>query len=188
MLDYIELNNTNHFFDGEWLYIKVKDNVYRFLLKSYKDLKRTNKAYVLSYYDHDNECHLAFYNKNVRNLYEMLLKVNFLSWKTIELIIKEFNVDEFYELVKKLDYEKLTTIKGIGIVTSKAIIDKLKKEIFQLKLNTNDEEIISSLIKMGFSKKQILSKWATINNDLSTKEFVKQLIQILDQEKTNLNK
>jgi len=183
MLDYIELYNDNHFFDGEWLYINIRNNVYRYLLKPYKDLQRSNRAYILSYHDDFTEYYLAFYDQRVRDLFQLLLTISSIGLKTIELIIKEFTVDEFYELVKDFNYDRLVQIKGIGVISSKNIIDQMHKKVFELKLTNRDEEIIKSLTKLGFSRRLILKQWTKVDYQLNQEEFMQQLIILLGTEK-----
>jgi len=186
MLDYIELNNENHFFDGEWLYINIKNNVYRYLIKPYKELQRSNRAYILSYHDEFTEYHLAFYDKKVRDLFQLLLTINSIGMKTIEAIIKELTVDEFYELVKHFNYDRLMKIKGFGLISSKNIVDQTHKKLFELKLTSRDEEIIKTLTKLGYSRKSILKNWTKVDHQLNQEEFMHQLIILLGREKDDL--
>ncbi|WP_051584618.1 hypothetical protein [Mesoplasma melaleucae] len=85
-------------------------------------------------------------------------------------------------MIKDYDVEKLAKLKGIGAYKTKLIIEELQKHFFKNKITQKKENIITSLVKLGFSYKTIMRNIAKVDNALFVDEITKIVMENIGYE------
>ena len=128
-----------------------------------------------------------FANRDERELFQSLIKVNGVGGKTAIALL---GLGET-ELLKAIQFEDdilLSSVPGIGKKTAQKIIVELKGSIdFSKKSQStpsnrnSDTLLISSLVGMGYDKRRVEEVIETIDTNLSLQERTVQAIRKLSQ-------
>ncbi|HKM92175.1 MAG TPA: Holliday junction branch migration protein RuvA [Prolixibacteraceae bacterium] len=155
----IELNPAHTVVDinGIGYFVHISVNTYS-VLSGHKNAR----LYIHEVIRDDAHLLFGFHNFEERELFRLLISVSGVGPNTGVLLLSSLTVNELKETIVSGDFERLKTVKGIGIKTAQRIIvelkDKLEKtfistNIFSSSNNTAREEALSALVTLGFVKK-----------------------------------
>lgn len=155
----IELNPAHTVVDinGIGYFVHISVNTYS-VLSGHKNAR----LYIHEVIRDDAHLLFGFHNFEERELFRLLISVSGVGPNTGVLLLSSLTVNELKETIVLGDFERLKTVKGIGIKTAQRIIvelkDKLEKtfistNIFSSSNNTAREEALSALVTLGFVKK-----------------------------------
>jgi Holliday junction DNA helicase RuvA len=103
----------------------------------------------------------GFIDKQERQIFRQLISVSGIGANTARLILSSLTPDDIIKAINEGNVYLLKSIKGIGIKTAQRIIVDLKgkvgkeadlAEIFKHESNTIQEESLSALVHLGFTK------------------------------------
>ncbi|WP_338971135.1 Holliday junction branch migration protein RuvA [Spiroplasma endosymbiont of Panorpa germanica] len=128
----------------------------------------------------------CFRNEQSQSLFLELNKIKTVGTKTAKLIMKNFRYEDFLEIVRNNEYEKLEDLKNIGSFTAKVIINELQKVYFKITYNSKQLSVIESLQKLGYNQKRIYQAVSKIDNNLKIEEmFQKVLGRVVENEQSS---
>lgn len=182
MLEYIELNEKNHFLGQDYLYVVRNEDVYRYELVECKGLVIENRGYIHVFNIEYETYYLAFPTKELRDVFKELLEIKSVGLKTAKAILKTFTIDELKRIVQEFKYDDLSVIKGLGMLSCKTIIESLQKKWFDVTYSTKEQRMIQAATRLGFSRDKVLKHIKLVNKKLKEEEYLKQLISMLGKE------
>lgn len=127
----------------------------------------------------------GFHDIDERELFRMLISVSGVGANTGILFLSSLSGNELKAAIISGDFNKLKSVKGIGLKTAQRIIvelkDKLTKEpissnIFATINNTAREEALSALVTLGFIKKnaeKVVDKIIREESDCTVEQIIK---------------
>jgi Holliday junction DNA helicase RuvA len=133
----------------------------------------------------------GFADKEEREIFRSLLSVSGIGANTACMMLSSLSPDELKNAIINNQVNTLKAIKGIGAKSAQRIIIDLKdkigkgeteKEIVKTKNNTIQEEALSALVTLGFSKKnveKVLKDLAHKEPDLNVEALVKKALKKL---------
>lgn len=182
MLEYIELNEKNHFVGQDYLYIVRNDDVYRYEIVECKGLMIENRSYIHIFNIEFESYYLAFPNQEIRDVFKQLLEIKSVGLKTAKAILKTFTLSELKGIVSDFRYDDLSVIKGLGMLSCKTIIESLQKRWFDVTYTTKEQKMIHAATRLGFSRSKVLKNIKLVDKKLKEEDYLKQLITMLGKE------
>ncbi|ATZ20137.1 helix-hairpin-helix domain-containing protein [Mesoplasma lactucae] len=183
MLDSLILKTTNHYLKERSLFFLLNDQVYKYELLEYKEMLKTDKFFLYFYQDEYKTYSYGFYDEKIRDLFKTLLTINSIGLKHAKTILETFSYEEIILMVKEFDYEKLTAIKGFGVISAKTIIESLHKTLFDVSYTSKEEKMILAVTKLGYPCQLVLKTIKTVDSKLSDDKFLKVLLERLGEQK-----
>ena len=110
----------------------------------------------------DSHTLYGFITENERKLFRHLISVSGVGPSTAQVILSTYKSDEIINYISASDVAAIKNVKGIGLKTAQRIIidfkDKVTKSAIsdEISLNLNNtiqNEALSALVALGFSKK-----------------------------------
>lgn len=140
-----------------------------------------------------DDAHLlfGFVDKREREIFRYLISVSGIGANTARLILSSLTPDDIVKAINEGNVYLLKSIKGIGIKTAQRIIVDLKgkvgkevemTEIFMTESNTIQEESLSALVHLGFTKSvvdKVIRQILMERKDLTVEEVVKEALKRL---------
>jgi Holliday junction DNA helicase RuvA len=140
-----------------------------------------------------DDAHLlfGFIDKQEREIFRQLLSVSGIGANTARLILSSLTPDEIIKAINEDNVYILKSTKGIGIKTAQRIIVDLKgkvgkeaelAEIFKTESNTIQEESLSALVHLGFTKsavEKVVRQILIEKKDQTAEEVVKEALKRL---------
>lgn len=133
----------------------------------------------------------GFYERTEREVFRKLLSVSGIGASTARLMFSSLSPSEITHAIVNGDVDTIKSIKGIGAKTAQRVIvdlkDKLGKvenssEILTFINNTNQEEALSALETLGYTRKQsekLVAKIVKMQPDISVENIIKQSLKNL---------
>jgi Holliday junction DNA helicase RuvA len=133
----------------------------------------------------------GFIDKQEREIFRQLLSVSGIGANTARLILSSLTPDEIIKAINEDNVYILKSIKGIGIKTAQRIIVDLKgkvgkeaelAEIFKTESNTIQEESLSALVHLGFTKsavEKVVRQILIEKKDQTVEDVVKEALKRL---------
>ena len=133
----------------------------------------------------------GFADKKERETFRNLISVSGVGANTAAMMLSSLSPEEIKTAITQEQVNTLKAIKGIGAKSAQRIIvelkDKLAKEhpageIIPPINNTSQEEALSALVTLGFSKKQVEKVLEHLTNeqpDLNVESLVKKALKNL---------
>lgn len=160
--DYIRLENNGI----EW---ELKTTIVS--LSSFPGVNQEAKAFVHLHHKEDQMSLFGFSTVDERTLFLDLISVSGVGPKGALKILSGVSVTRFIEFLETEDVKSLSSLPGLGTKTAQKIILQLKGKL-KLETETSDKEsdsehneIVQSLVSMGFEKKQVKKAVSDIMND-----------------------
>lgn len=155
----VELNPAHAIVDvgGVGYFITISLNTYSALTRT-----KSGKLFIHEVIREDAHNLYGFSEPDERVLFRNLISVSGIGPNTGILFLSSLSVIEIKSAIVSGDFNKLKTIKGVGLKTAQRLVvelkDKLGKEplpsdIFSTENNTTREEALSALVTLGFVKK-----------------------------------
>jgi Holliday junction DNA helicase RuvA len=140
-----------------------------------------------------DDAHLlfGFIDKREREMFRYLISVSGIGANTARLILSSLSPDDIVKAINEGNVYLLKSIRGIGIKTAQRIIVDLKgkvgkeaemTEIFMTESNTIQEESLSALVHLGFTKSvvdKVIRQILAEKKDLTVEEAVKEALKRL---------
>ena len=110
----------------------------------------------------DSHTLYGFITENERKLFRHLISVSGVGPSTAQVILSTYKSDEIINYISASDVAAIKNVKGIGIKTAQRIIIDLKDKVTKSAIsdeisldlnNTIQNEALSALVALGFSKK-----------------------------------
>lgn len=139
----------------------------------------------------DTHLLFGFIDKHEREIFRHLISVSGIGANTARLILSSLTPEDIVKAINEGNVYLLKSIKGIGIKTAQRIIVDLKgkvgkeaemTEIFMTESNTIQEESLSALVHLGFTKsivEKVIRQILVEKKDLSVEDVVKEALKRL---------
>ena len=110
----------------------------------------------------DSHTLYGFITENERKLFRHLISVSGVGPSTAQVILSTYKSDEIINYISASDVAAIKNVKGIGLKTAQRIIIDLKDKVSKSAIsdeisldlnNTIQNEALSALVALGFSKK-----------------------------------
>ena len=110
----------------------------------------------------DSHTLYGFITENERKLFRYLISVSGVGPSTAQVILSTYKSDEIINYISASDVAAIKNVKGIGLKTAQRIIIDLKDKVTKSAIsdeisldlnNTIQNEALSALVALGFSKK-----------------------------------
>ena len=110
----------------------------------------------------DSHTLYGFITENERKLFRHLISVSGVGPSTAQVILSTYKSDEIINYILASDVAAIKNVKGIGLKTAQRIIIDLKDKVTKSAIsdeisldlnNTIQNEALSALVALGFSKK-----------------------------------
>ena len=110
----------------------------------------------------DSHTLYGFTTENERKLFRHLISVSGVGPSTAQVILSTYKSDEIINYISASDVAAIKNVKGIGLKTAQRIIIDLKDKVTKSAIsdeisldlnNTIQNEALSALVALGFSKK-----------------------------------
>ena len=182
----IELNPAHAIVDvgGVGYFITISLNTYSALTRTH-----SGKLFIHEIIREDAHNLYGFSEPEERVLFRNLISVSGIGPNTGILFLSSLSVVEIKSAIVSGDFNKLKTIKGVGLKTAQRLVvelkDKLGKEplpsdIFSAQNNTVREEALSALVTLGFVKKnaeKIIDTILTQNPQSTVEQLIKDALK-----------
>ncbi len=133
----------------------------------------------------------GFIDQREREIFRQLISVSGVGANTARMILSSMMPDDVVRSINEGDVFALKSVKGIGAKSAQRIIVDLKdkvakveqlEEIFESESNTIQEESLSALVNLGFSKSMVEKVIRQIHgekNDLTVEKLIKEALKRL---------
>ena len=162
-------------------------------LSTYSSLNGKKQGYLLLHQVVREDAHIlfGFADKKERELFRNLISVNGVGANTAIMMLSSLTPDEFTSAVATENVAVLKGVKGIGAKTAQRIIIDLKDKLGKLQEsgqilisadNTTQNEALSALVMLGFSKKdseKVISKVLQEQPEATVESVIKQALKRL---------
>lgn len=148
------------------------------------DENQTQKMYVLLTHREDAMSLYGFFNKETRDIFQIMLSVSGVGAKMALALLNEFDACDLISLVIDADFKELTRAKGVGPKLAQKIILELKDKLMKTELPRSSAvlpqtqaigDAQSVLLSLGYEDKEIedaLKKVLPVLEDNSSPEEV----------------
>jgi Holliday junction DNA helicase RuvA len=140
-----------------------------------------------------DDAHLlfGFIDKQEREIFRQLISVSGIGANTARLILSSLTPDDVVKAINEGNVYLLKSVRGIGIKTAQRVIVDLKgkvgkeadlAEIFRTESNTTQEESLSALVHLGFTKsvvEKVVHQILTEKKDQTVEDVVKEALKRL---------
>ena len=115
----------------------------------------------------DSHTLYGFFTENERKLFRHLISVSGVGPSTAQVILSTYKSDEIVNYISASDVAAIKNVKGIGLKTAQRIIIDLKDKVTKSAIsdeisldlnNTIQNEALSALVALGFSKEDCSTK------------------------------
>lgn len=162
-------------------------------LTTYSGLKQGEQTELLAHaiYREDNQQLFGFSAPEERELFRQLISVSGVGANTARMMLSSMRPSELINAITTGQVKTLKSIKGIGLRTAERIVVDLKDKVTQSgeevdfissEGNTTNEEALSALMMLGFTKKPVEKAIGQILKDepgLSVEEIIKRALKKL---------
>ncbi len=133
----------------------------------------------------------GFYERTEREVFRKLISVSGIGATTARLMFSSLTPSEIIHAITTGDVPTIQSIKGIGAKTAQRVIVDLKDKLGKVENssenltfinNTNQEEALSALETLGYSRKQsekVVAKIVKTQPDISVENIIKQSLKNL---------
>ncbi|MBL7110347.1 MAG: Holliday junction branch migration protein RuvA [Bacteroidales bacterium] len=162
-------------------------------LNTYSNLGKTEPCKLFIHQIIREDAHLlfGFIDQREREIFRQLISVSGVGANTARMILSSMTPDDVIRSINEGDVFALKSVKGIGAKSAQRIIvdlkDKVSKveqleEIFESESNTIQEESLSALVNLGFSKamvEKVIRQIHSEKSDLTVEELIKEALKRL---------
>jgi len=139
----------------------------------------------------DSNTLFGFYEKTERNLFRQLISVSGIGASTARTMLSSLTPKEIQSAIISGNVSTIQSVKGIGLKTAQRVIIDLKDKVSLISgndefigniSNTNQDEALSALEVLGYSRKQTNKVIETLLNnspEMSVEELIKSALNKL---------
>ena len=133
----------------------------------------------------DSNTLFGFYEKTERNLFRQLISVSGIGASTARTMLSSLTPKEIQSAIISGNVSTIQSVKGIGLKTAQRVIIDLKDKVSLISENdqfigninnTNQDEALSALEVLGYSRKQtsrVIEMLLNNSPELSVEELIK---------------
>ena len=165
-------------------------------LYTYNQIKDKDSLTLYTYvhYKEDSQNMYGFADLEERKLFKHLISVSGIGPSTGQLVLSSLSPDQVSQAILGEDVKTFSSVKGIGAKTAQRIILDLKDKVakisstkvltFSDKDNTSQEEALSALVALGYSRTMALQTVKKVVNSsdeqpLRVEELIKESLKVL---------
>ena len=139
----------------------------------------------------DSHTLFGFFEKTERNLFRQLISVSGIGASTARTMLSSLNPGEIQSAIISGNVSIIQSVKGIGLKTAQRVIIDLKDKVSLISendqfigniSNTNQDEALSALEVLGYSRKQttkVVDKLISEVSEISVEEIIKNALNKL---------
>lgn len=144
-------------------------------LFTYSKIEKLEQVKLLTHLHVKEDGHtlFGFYEAEERSLFVHLLSVSGIGPNTARIVLSSMAPSDVRDAILTEDEIAFKQVKGIGAKTAKQIILDLKSKVVKMdgggdvtrsmRDNTLDEEALSALLALGFSKNQVVKSISAVH-------------------------
>ena len=133
----------------------------------------------------DSHTLFGFFEKTERNLFRQLISVSGIGASTARTMLSSLSPNEIQSAIISGNVSTIQSVKGIGLKTAQRVIIDLKDKVSLISENdqfigninnTNQDEALSALEVLGYSRKQtsrVIEMLLNNSPELSVEELIK---------------
>jgi|TARA_B110000027_G_C16033656_1_gene262064 Holliday junction DNA helicase RuvA len=133
----------------------------------------------------DSHTLFGFFEKTERNLFRQLISVSGIGASTARTMLSSLNPGEIQSAIISGNVSIIQSVKGIGLKTAQRVIIDLKDKVSLISendqfigniSNTNQDEALSALEVLGYSRKQtskVIEMLINNSPEMSVEELIK---------------
>ena len=133
----------------------------------------------------DSHTLFGFFEKTERNLFRQLISVSGIGASTARTMLSSLSPNEIQSAIVSGNVSTIQSVKGIGLKTAQRVIIDLKDKVSLVSENdqfigninnTNQDEALSALEVLGYSRKQtsrVIEMLLNNSPELSVEELIK---------------
>ena len=137
----------------------------------------------------DSHTLFGFFEKTERNLFRQLISVSGIGASTARTMLSSLSPNEIQSAIISGNVSTIQSVKGIGLKTAQRVIIDLKDKVSLISENdqfigninnTNQDEALSALEVLGYSRKQTSRVIEMLLNDspeLTVEELIKRALK-----------
>lgn len=150
------------------------------------------KVYVQLLHREDSMSLYGFFNKETRDIFQILLSVSGVGAKMALALLNEFDVPELISFVIDGNFKELTRAKGVGPKLAQKIILELKDKLMKTEFPKSDTKIANSpaisdahsiMLSLGYEDKEIedalSSVISSVENPDNPEEILRKSLTVL---------
>ena len=137
----------------------------------------------------DSHTLFGFFEKTERNLFRQLISVSGIGASTARTMLSSLSPNEIQSAIISGNVSTIQSVKGIGLKTAQRVIIDLKDKVSLISENdqfignfnnTNQDEALSALEVLGYSRKQtsrVIEMLLNNSPDLTVDELIKAALK-----------
>ncbi len=137
----------------------------------------------------DSHTLFGFFEKTERNLFRQLISVSGIGASTARTMLSSLSPNEIQSAIISGNVSTIQSVKGIGLKTAQRVIIDLKDKVSLISENdqfignfnnTNQDEALSALEVLGYSRKQtsrVIEMLLNNSPDLTVEELIKAALK-----------
>lgn len=155
-------------------------------------VNETAALYVHMVVREDAQLLFGFSNRQQRELFRSLIKVNGVGPKVALAVLSTLSAQELLQCMANEDFKQLTKVPGIGMKTAQRLVvemkDRLEKEFGDVALEARAQagdaangrdDAIQALVSLGYRNADASRVVKSLGNDLSSEELIRQALRTL---------
>jgi len=158
-------------------------------LFTYSKIEKLEQVKLLTHLHVKEDGHtlFGFYEAEERSLFVHLLSVSGIGPNTARIVLSSMAPSDVRDAILTEDEIAFKQVKGIGAKTAKQIILDLKSKVVKMdgggdvtrsmRDNTLDEEALSALLALGFSKNQVVKSISAVHKSDIKVDSLESLIK-----------
>ena len=139
----------------------------------------------------DSHTLFGFFEKTERNLFRQLISVSGIGASTARTMLSSLSPSEIQSAIISGNVPTIQSVKGIGLKTAQRVIIDLKDKVSLISendqfignlSNTNQDEALSALEVLGYSRKQtskVIEMLINNSPEMSVEELIKRALNKL---------
>lgn len=160
-------------------------------LNTFSKLKDSESISLFTHLQVKEDSHtlFGFFEKTERNLFRQLISVSGIGASTARTMLSSLSPNEIQSAIISGDVSTIQSVKGIGLKTAQRVIIDLKDKVSLISENdqfigninnTNQDEALSALEVLGYSRKQtsrVIEMLLNNSPELTVEELIKAALK-----------
>ncbi|AGR42105.1 Holliday junction DNA helicase RuvA [Spiroplasma diminutum] len=146
------------------------------IFKENLDIDKEQFLYLINYKNEFSNELLFFNSKETRDISEIILSIKNIGITSIKKIFTILSIEEFKDICKNQDINKLLEKTKLTEINCKKIIQEIRSKVFKQKYNLKQMNIINSLNKLGYKLSDIYKVFNQIDLNLNEELILENAI------------
>ena len=197
MYEYIKGVLVNKYADKKGYFVVIDVNGVGYLIEVMKkdydktDIDQTTaKLYTVLLHREDSMSLCGFFDIEVRNLFNILVKVSGVGARMALNILNQFELKQLVNCVVQEKEKELTKAKGVGIKLAQKIILELRDKFINVELEQDDyqnddmfTDVKNMLLSLQYTEEEITKAYEIVNKinyEIKTSEdMLREILKVL---------